>query len=94
MEFGFLAIVASSVLVGLLLGRRVSRALGHIVLAVGLGSLIVALVVLGLTVVGWGPLGAWTAGLVAVLLLGMAGAAVPFGLTVSCGRSSSGSDAP
>lgn len=70
-----------------------SLTIGRVFLALGLGALILALAVLGLTVVGWGPFGAWTAGPTAVVLLGVAALALPFGLTVSWGRTSTEADA-
>jgi hypothetical protein len=93
LELGFLFVVVVSAGAGLVLRTKVSLTVGRVFLALGFGALILALVVLGLTLVGWGPLGVWTAGLVSVVLLGVAALALPFGLTVSWGRSSTESDA-
>jgi hypothetical protein len=93
MELGFLLVAAVSAGVGLLLRTKVNLSVGRAFLTCGLGALGLALAVLGLTVVGGWPLGFWTASLAAVLLLGVTAFVLPFALTVSLGRTATGSNA-
>ena len=86
MELGFLLVVAISAGVGLLLRTKVNVSVGRAFLMCGVGTLGLALTVLGLTVVGWSPLGVWTAGLTAALLFGISALVLPFALAVTVGR--------
>lgn len=88
MEVAFLLVVAVSAGAGLVLRSRLGPGLGRVILVLGASSLAMALAVLGLAVAGWGPVGARTAGLAAVVLLGAAAVALPMGLASSWGRGS------
>lgn len=92
MELGFLLVIAVSAGVGLLVRTKVNVSVARAFLMCGVGALGLALAVLGLTVVGWSPLGVWTAGLVAVLLTGVTAFVLPFALAVSVGRKAAGSN--
>ena len=83
-----LVVVAVSAGAGLVLRKKVSLKVGRVSLALGLGAFVLAVAVLWVTIIGWGPLDAWTAGLAAVVLLGVASLALPFALAVTLGRSS------
>jgi hypothetical protein len=88
-------LVALSGATGLVLRGNLNRAAGHAVLAVGVVSVLGALAVLGLTLLGWAPFGTLAAGLVAVVLFASAGLALPCGLVVTWrGGSAGGSTAP
>lgn len=93
MEIGFLVLLAVSAGTGLLLRKRVSPTVGRVCGALGIGALTLALAILGLTVMGWGPFQALTAGLVSVILFVVAALALPFAVTVTRTRASSRSDA-
>jgi hypothetical protein len=85
-ESGFVLLALLSAGAGLVLRSYVSARAGRAVLLLGLAALILAIALLGLTLVGRRPLGTWTASLVAVALIGLAALALPFGLTVSVSR--------
>jgi hypothetical protein len=86
MEVGFLLVVAVSAGAGLLFRPRVGISVRRAFLTCGLGALGLALAVLALTMSGRWPFGVWTAGLLAVLLLGVTALVLPFALAVSFGR--------
>lgn len=93
MELGYLLLVAVSAVAGLIFRRRVSRRVGRVLLALGLGAAVLGVAILWLAVVGWAPFGTYESALVAAVLLGLAALALPFGLAVSWGRGPGGSDA-
>lgn len=84
MELAVPLLIVLSAGAGFVLRNRVSRAASGVLLGLGLGSLILGVAILWLTVVGWMPLGSWTAGLTAVVLLGLAVFVLPFSLVVRC----------
>ena len=86
MEIGFLLLVVASAAAGLALRAAVGPTLGRAFLRVGLCALILGLGTIALIALGRSPLGFWTGGLVAFVLLGAAARVVPFALAVTCGR--------
>ena len=79
MELIFLLLVAASAFIGVLLRRVTSRRGSHVVLAVGVGMLGLGLAMLWSVMGGWSPFDSLTSGVVALLLFGVAGVALPFG---------------
>jgi hypothetical protein len=85
LEFGFLLLVAASALLGFVLRRLVSPIVTRTLMLAGV--LGVALGILGLTASGRSPFDALTGGLIAAVLLGLAGLVLPFALVVRWSRS-------
>jgi hypothetical protein len=81
-EFGFLAVVAASAMLGFALRGSVSPTLGRVLVAVGLACIVLAIGILGLTASGHSPLSTMTGGLMGAMALGAAGLLLPFGLMV------------
>ena len=87
MEFAFILIVCLSAAIGLALRRSVSRRVGRVLLALGIGSLLATFVVIGLIAFSHGHvLGFWSGGMVALGLVCIAALVLPFALAVSWGR--------
>lgn len=86
MQLGFIALIVAGAVIGLICRRWLSPAAGRNVLAAGIAALVLGLLIVALTVLGWGPLATWTAGLTSVILLLVAAAMVPFSLAVTLGR--------
>ncbi len=84
MELAVPLLIVLSAGAGFVLRDRVSRVAAGALLGLGVGSLIIGVAILWLTVVGWMPLGSWIAGLTAVVLLGIALVAIPLSLAVRC----------
>jgi len=60
---------------------------GRIVLVLGSGSLVLALAIFGIMILSQGRIiGMWTAGMLSVVLLGVAALMLPFALGVSVGH--------
>lgn len=87
MEFAFILIVCLSAAAGLALRGSVSRRLGRVLLALGIGSLVGTVAVIGLIAFSHGRvLGVWSGGMVALGLVCIAALVLPFALAVSWGR--------
>ena len=76
--------------IGDLAGGKLSRTVGRITLGIGLSALALGILILALAVLGWGPLGTWSAGLAAVILFALAGLALPFSVGASLGQRRAG----
>jgi hypothetical protein len=87
MEFAFILIVCISAAAGIAVRGTVSRRLGRLLLAVGLGCLVATLAVIGLITLSHGRvLGVWSGGMVALGLICIAALVLPFALAVSWRR--------
>lgn len=82
MEFGFLLLVAAGAVLGFVLRRLVSPILTRSCAVVGALSLALGISILALTASGHSPFDAMTGGLIAAVLLGLAGLVLPFALVV------------
>jgi hypothetical protein len=83
---GLFALIAVSAGFGLLTGSRVGPSIRRALLTVGFVALALGLLVVAFTIIGWGPLGVWTGGLAAALLLVLAAAVLPFAVAIRSGR--------
>ena len=92
MEVGFLLIVVAGAAAGYLLRRRVRPSVGYAFVAIGLGGLLAGVAVLMVAIMGGSN--PRTSAFVAVLLLGIAALALPFGIALSWGRRSSAAAPP
>ena len=84
MEYAFLLLAAISATVGYLLSRAISPAIGRFVVAIGIITLVLGLLVLTLVGSGWTPF--WTGGLIALVLFIVAAGTLPFGIAAVCRR--------
>jgi hypothetical protein len=86
MEFGFLAVVAASAMLGFALRGSVSPTLGRVLVAVGLTCIVLAIGILGLIASAHSPVSTMTGGRMGAVALGAAGLLLPFGLVVGWRR--------
>jgi hypothetical protein len=87
LEFAFILIVCISAAAGLALRGVVSRRLGRVLLALGLGSVVATFACIGLIAFSDGRvLGFWSGSMVALGLVCIAALVLPFALAVSWGR--------
>lgn len=93
MELLAVILMVASAAAGWAARRVVAASVGRAIAVLGAVAALGALAVLAAAVWGWGPLGAWAAGRAAVILLGVAVLTLPFGVSVSWGRTSGGSGA-
>jgi hypothetical protein len=85
-EFGFLLLVAVGALLGFALRRRVSPIVTRALMTAGVLGVVLGLTILGLTVARLSPFGSLTGGLIAVVLLGLAGIVLSFAVVVRWSR--------
>ena len=86
LELGFLLLVATSAALGFALRSLVIPTVAHAFAVLGLAALVLGLGILGVTASGHSPFDTFTSGLIAAVLLGLAGIVLPFAFVVGWGR--------